>query len=172
MIEDQSDSGEEDTVCEKLLDLLRYTTTSANLEQLLGLLETVLAPLSLLPKEDQEVDLSSERVSPGKEWVKVPRIVFKPGRLHLLVDTRSREFCKDSSFVKINTLTRRLSRVEANREVILRELMKVASTLGLQSIFDMKLIGVRLRAAQRFSSKGKGSATTSSAGVSLSTSYA
>jgi len=109
----------EDAACNRLLDLLgtpHYFTSSSNLEQLLSLLEIVLSPLSQLPSKDVEVDLTTDRASPGREWVKIPRIVISPTRLHLLVGTLSRESCKDSSFNKIGTLLRRLSRVEANRE--------------------------------------------------------
>ena len=109
----------EEAACNRLLDLLgvpHYITSSSNLEQLLSLLETVLSPLSQLPNKDVEVDLTADRAAPGREWVKIPRIVISPTRLHLLVGTLSRESCKDSSFAKINTLLRRLSRVEANRE--------------------------------------------------------
>ena len=62
----------EDIICEgsaiscleRLLDLLKislYSKSAANLEQLLSLLEIVASPLSLLPKEDQEIDQKEDR---------------------------------------------------------------------------------------------------------------
>jgi hypothetical protein len=82
-----------------LLEMDQYSQSASNLEQLLGLLEIVVAPLryvklaadcllawgkshmvfpslhslSLLPRDEQEIDLGAEKSSPGKEWVKVPR---------------------------------------------------------------------------------------------------
>ena len=142
----------DDASCfEKLLDLLdlnQYKQSASNLEQLFGLLEIVAAPMSLLPKDDQEVDLSTnERVSPGKEWVKVPRLVINKKRLHSLINILSVESCRDSSFLKISTLLRRLSRVHANRECILDELALVAENLGKAAILDLKAVSVRLSVA-------------------------
>lgn len=137
---------------EKLLDLLEmrtYSESATNLEQLLSLLEIVVAPMSLLPKDNQDVDLSADRNSPGREWVKVPRVVVSKRRLHSLVNTLRLESCKDSSFLKINTLTRRLSRVEANRITVLDELALVAEGLGRAAILDMKAVNVRLSIAAK-----------------------
>ena len=109
-----SDNRSTDASClDKLLDLLelnQYSQSASNLEQLLGLLEIVVAPMSLLPKDDQEVDLASvERSSPGREWVKVPRVVVSKKRLHLLINILYLESCNDSSgsFIKISALLRR-----------------------------------------------------------------
>jgi len=188
----------EDVVCEgstiscleRLLDLLEislYSKSAANLEQLLSLLEIVASPLSLLPKEDQEVDLSPTGSSPGKEWVKVPRVAVSEKRLHLLINTLRLESCKESSFIKINALTRRLSRVEANRDFILRELALVAQGLGADAIRDLRSVSVRLSSAAKLhqqklessndistdaaedSSKNDAVAGTPSSAVSLST---
>ena len=108
------DNRSTDASClDKLLDLLelnQYSQSASNLEQLFGLLEIVVAPMSLLPKDDQEVDLASaERSSPGREWVKVPRVVVSKKRLHLLINILYLESCKDSSgsFLKISALLRR-----------------------------------------------------------------
>ena len=105
--------------------------------------------MSLLPKDNQDVDLSADRNSPGREWVKVPRVVVSKRRLHSLVNTLRLESCKDSSFLKINTLTRRLSRVEANRITVLDELAMVAEGLGRAAILDMKAVNVRLSIAAK-----------------------
>ena len=137
---------------ESLLNLLEtneYSHSASNLEQLLNLLEIVVSPMSLLPKDDQEIDLTTDRSSPGKEWVKVPRVVLSKRRLHSLVNTLRLESCKDSSFLKINTLMRRLCRVEANRAVVLSELALVAEGLGKAAILDMKAVSVRLRSAAK-----------------------
>ena len=172
---------------ERLVDLLEislYSKSAANLEQLLSLLEIVASPLSLLPKEDQEVDLSPTGSSPGKEWVKVPRVVVSEKRLHLLLNTLRLESCKESSFLKINALTRRLSRVEANRDFILRELALVAQGLGVDAIRDLRSVSVRLSSAAKLhqqklesskdtstedSPKNDAVAGTPSSAVSLST---
>jgi len=97
---------------ERLLDLLNtslYTKSAKNLEQLLTLLETVAHPLSLLPKDDVEIDLSSERTTPGTEFMKVPRVVVSRDRLHLLVNTLRFESCSEASFAKVNIISRRLA---------------------------------------------------------------
>ena len=137
---------------ERLLDLLEislYSKSATNLEQLLSLLEIVASPLSLLPKEDQEIDLAPTGSTPGKEWVKVPRVVVSEKRLHLLINTLRLESCKESSFIKVNALTRRLSRVEANRDFILRELALVAQGLGADAIRDLRSVSVRLSSAAK-----------------------
>ena len=141
------------TPMERLLDLLEmnlYSKSAANLEQLLSLLENVVAPLSFLPKDSEQViDTSTERLTPGKEWIKVPQVVVSKRRLHLLCSVLRLESCKDSSFMKVNTLTRRLSRVEANRECILSELALVAQGLGADAIRDLKTLRIRLSAAAK-----------------------
>jgi len=141
-----------DSSClERLIDLLRfhlYTKSATNLEQLLNLLESTVAPLSLLPKDtESDFDVSNERSSPGKEWIKVPKVVLSNERIHLLCSVLRLESCKDSSFMKVNTLTRRLSRIEYNRECILDELALVAQGLGADSIRDLKSVSIRLSAA-------------------------
>ena len=145
---------------ERLLDLLEmslYSQSATNLEQLLSLLEIVASPLSLLPKEDLEVDLSPTTASPGKEWVKVPRVIVSEKRLHLLINTLRLESCKESSFVRVNALIRRLSRVEANRDYILRELASVAQVLGADAIRDLRSVSVRLSSAAKLHQQKLGS---------------
>lgn len=41
-------------------------------------------------------------------------VVVSKRRLHLLINLLTKESCKDSSFMKISTLSRRLSRVEVS----------------------------------------------------------
>ena len=118
------DSVSRTTCLDRLLDLFKislYTKSTKNLEQLLSLLEMVVSPLSLLPKDDVEIDLSSERATQGMEYVKVPRVVVSRDRLQLLVNHLRLESCNDTSFAKVNIVSRRLSRVDANRDYILGE---------------------------------------------------
>jgi hypothetical protein len=141
------ESVHEISCLEQLLDLLDkslYSRSATNLEQLLTLLEIAVTPLSLLPKDDQEIDLTSEKTSSGKEWVKVPRVEVSKRRLNLLVNTLRLESCKDASFVKVNTISRRLSRVAANRECIMNELASVAQSLSSDAIRDLKSVSFRL----------------------------
>ncbi|KAL7543885.1 hypothetical protein ACHAXR_013277 [Thalassiosira sp. AJA248-18] len=148
--DDAVDAGTHASCLENLLDLIgtdQYAKSATSLEQLLALLEIVVAPLSLLPKDDQEIDVGPS--SPGREWVRIPRVVISTRRLHLLINTLRLESCKDSSFLKVNTLTRRLSRVEANRACILNELALVAEGLGKAALLDLKAVSVRLNSAAK-----------------------
>ena len=117
-------SNEGLTGLDRLLDLFKTSlyTTPKNLKDILTLLETVVSPLSLLPKDDVEIDLSSERTQQGFEYAKVPRVIVSPERLHLLVDCLKLESCTDISFAKVNIISRRLSRVVGNRDCILGEI--------------------------------------------------
>jgi E3 ubiquitin-protein ligase HUWE1 len=140
---------------ESLLDLLekpRYSKSSANLEQLLNLLELVVSPLSHLPKHDEEDAEVSQRdvdaaASQGKEWVDVPRVVVSQQRLQLLCSILRMETCKDMAFAKVNTIARRLCRVDANRGYVLAELASVARALGADAIRDLKALNIRMSAA-------------------------
>ena len=187
MLSNSDDCPRENSCLENLLDLFevdQYSKSAVNLEQLLSLLEIVVAPLSLLPKEDQEIDMSDSS-SPGREWVKVPRIEVSRKRLGHLIKLLRLDMCKEASFQKINTLARRLSRVEANRECILHELAMVAESLGKAAITDLKTVSVRLSSAAKHHRENGNSelgnvstpslenefvAGTSSSAVSLSTS--
>mmetsp|Transcript_9044 Transcript_9044/g.11092 ORF Transcript_9044/g.11092 Transcript_9044/m.11092 type:complete len:4662 (-) Transcript_9044:66-14051(-) len=155
---ESSDSGKEvfdDGVSclDRLLDLLSrplYSKSSTNLEQILNLLESLVSPLSLLPKDDDDADgkiKPDENTTAGKELVSVPRTLVSPTRLKLLCSVLRLESCKDSSFQKVNTIARRLCRVEANRACILRELARVAQGLGSDAIRDLKLLSIRLNDA-------------------------
>lgn len=100
-----------DTTClDKLLDLLelnQYSESASNLEQLLGLLEIVAGPLSLLPKDNLVVEVAPSDSRPGKEIVIVPRTRVSKTRLHILISILSLDSCRDNSFLKISTLLRR-----------------------------------------------------------------
>lgn len=144
---------------DKLLDLLekpRYTKSSANLEQLLVLLESAVSPLSNLPRHVQDdgdnlqPDLDAGGSS-GKEWVDVPRIVVSQGRLQLLCSILRMETCRETSFAKVNTIARRLCRIDANRGYILAELASVARALGADAIRDLKALSIRMSSAIRTS---------------------
>jgi hypothetical protein len=130
--------------CLDLLKISLYARSAKNLEQLLSLLETLVVPFSLLPKADVEIDLSAERAASGMEYVKIPRVAVSRERLHLLISALRLECCNDASFNKVNVISRRLSRVEANRDYIIGELASVAQGLGAAAIRDLKSAGVRL----------------------------
>lgn len=140
---------------EKLLDLLekpRYSKSSANLEQLLILLESAVSPLSHLSKHgEDDIEVSQKDVdaaaTAGKEWVEVPRIVVSHGRLRLLCSILRMETCKDAAFTKVNTIARRLCRVDANRGYVLAELASVARALGADAIRDLKALSIRMASA-------------------------
>jgi E3 ubiquitin-protein ligase HUWE1 len=140
---------------ESLLDLLgkpRYLKSSANLEQLLSLLELVVTPLSHLPKHGEDsVEISQRDIdaasAQGKQWVDVPKVLISQQRLRLLCDVLKMETCKDLSFTKVNTIARRLSNVDANRGYVLAELASVARVLGADAIRDLKALNIRMNAA-------------------------
>jgi E3 ubiquitin-protein ligase HUWE1 len=140
---------------ECLLDLLekpRYSKSSSNLEQLLSLLELIVSPLSHLPKHGEEpTEMSQKEIeaasSQGKEWVDVPRVVISQPRLQLLCAILRMETCRDTSFAKINTIARRLCRVDANRGFVLAELASVARALGADAIRDLKALNIRMTEA-------------------------
>ena len=144
-----------DTCFEELLDLLsvsRYTKSSSNLEQLLTMLETFVAPLSSLPREGEKEHKLSDReldsaAGSGKEWVPVPRIVVSPPRLKLLCSILKMESCRDSAFSKVNSITRRLCNVATNRGFILDELAFVAQALGDDAIRDLRALSIRMTEA-------------------------
>ena len=140
------------TCFESLIDLLRkpsYSKSSANLEQLLLLLESAVSPLSQLSKHgDEELEVSKKDIdaasAAGKEWVDVPRIVVSQQRLQLLCSILRMETCRDSAFTKVNTIARRLCRIEANRGYVLAELASVADSLGADAVRDLKSLRVRM----------------------------
>jgi E3 ubiquitin-protein ligase HUWE1 len=188
------DSGSENkspTGFESLLDLLeksRYSKSSANLEQLLNLLEVVVSPLSHIPKigeEDLEIPQKDidEAASQGKELLDVPRVVVSQERLQLLCSILRMEICKDAAFAKVNTIARRLCRVDANRGYVLAELASVARALGYDATRDLTALNIRISATinknqdsspgtvdEGKSSSSVGGAASTSVAVSTSTS--
>lgn len=140
---------------DRLLDLLerpRYAKSSANLEQLLSLLELAVTPLSHLSKDGEEDgELSKQEIeaaiSAGKEWVDVPRIVVSQERLQNLCSILRMETCRDTAFNKVNTIARRLCRIDANRGYVLAELASVAKALGADAIRDLKALSIRMSTA-------------------------
>lgn len=143
------------TSFDKLLDLLEKPNvlkSSANLEQLLTLLEGCVSPLSHLSKHaDDKAELMQRDIdaaaASGKEWMDVPRVVVSQGRLQLLCSILRMETCRDGSFSKVNTIVRRLCRVDANRGYVLAELASVAHALGADAIRDLKSLRIRLDGA-------------------------
>jgi len=184
IISDSKSEMKSPTGFESLLDLLqrsRYSKSSANLEQLLNLLEFVVSPLSHIPKlgeEDLQVSQKEidEAASQGKELVDVPRVIVSQERLQLLCSVLRMEICKDTAFAKVNTIARRLCRVDANRGYVLAELASVARALGCDATRDLTALNIQISAtidknrenAQKTSSlRG---ATSTSVAVSTSTS--
>eukprot|EP00980_Cylindrotheca_fusiformis_P007262 scaffold1525_cov142-Cylindrotheca_fusiformis.AAC.62 len=157
VVDAEQGSNSNSTGFEMLLDLLekpRYSKSSANLEQLLTLLESAVSPLSYLSKHGEEDAEISQRelqaaTQAGKEWVDVPRIVVSQDRLQALCSILRMETCRDSAFAKVNTIARRLCRVEANRGYVLAELASVARALGADAIRDLKALGIRMSNAAR-----------------------
>jgi len=128
-----------------------YSKSSTNLEQLLNLLEFVVSPLSQIPKLGEEsMELSQKDIDEaaiqGKEWVDVPRVVVSQERLQLLCSILRMEICKDTAFAKVNTIARRLCRVEANRCYVLTELALVARALGVDATRDLTALNIRISA--------------------------
>jgi E3 ubiquitin-protein ligase HUWE1 len=140
------------TCFEKLIELLHkpmYSRSAGNLEQLLMVLECAASPLSHLPKlVEDEAELSQRDIdgasSQGKEWVDVPRIVLSQTSLQLLCSILRMESCRESAFAKVNTIIRRLCRVEMNRGYVLAELASVAHGLGADAIRDLKALRSRM----------------------------
>jgi E3 ubiquitin-protein ligase HUWE1 len=149
---DVTTDGNQSTCFEKMIDLLekpRYSKSSANLEQLLILLESAVSPLSNLSKHgDDDMEVTQKDVdsaaATGKVWVDVPRIVVSQQRLQLLCSILRMETCRDVTFTKVNTIARRLCRVEANRGYVLAELASVAHALGVDATRDLKALNIRM----------------------------
>ena len=137
-----------------LLDNPLYSQSSTNLEQVLNLLENIVAPLGNLPKlPDRDIEISKKDLdtatAAGKEWILVPQPHVSHQRLKSLCTVLRLETCKDSSFQKVNVIAKRLCRVHENRSCILQELTFVAQGLGEKSIRDLKLLGLRLADAAK-----------------------
>jgi len=138
---------------DQLLDLLGkqlYLKSPTILEHLLCMIEGVCSPLSLVPKEGEEPPKLTQTeieaaTSTMKEWIEVPRPVVTPYRLKLLCSLLKLEYVKDSSFTRVNTIARRLCRVEENRHFILRELSGVAGVLAEGATKDLQELSARLR---------------------------
>jgi len=162
--QDASSLNKVDTCFEEMLDLLsllRYTTSSTNLEQLLAMLEIFVAPLSSLPRTGEQDYKLSDRdfdsaAGSGKEWVTVPRIIVSPLRLKLLCSILKMESCRDSGFSKVNAIAKRLCNIEANRGCILSELASVAQALGEDAIRDLCTLSIRMSEAASMKREQRG----------------
>jgi E3 ubiquitin-protein ligase HUWE1 len=148
------DGNQPSTVFEKLLELLdkpMFSKSSANLEQLLTLLEAAVAPLSHLAKPGEEIEIPQRDIdaatAAGKEWVDAPRVVVSQRRLQVLCSILRMETCRDAAFTKVNTIVRRLCRVEMNRGYVLAELASVAQALGVDAISDLRALRLRMDTA-------------------------
>lgn len=141
---------------DRLLDLLdrpAYAFSSSNLDQLLSLIEAVVGPLSYLPRYGEDDDTASakesESLEGSKEWIDVPRPSVTQGRLRLLCSMLRMESCRESAFTKVNTIVRRLCRIEDNRGFVLSELASVAHGLGLDAVRDLRTLRSKLEKASR-----------------------
>jgi len=149
------DSNSSITCFESMTDLLRrppFLRAPARLDQLLSLLETVVAPLSSLPRGSDEEDAVPKKeldaaTASGKEWTSVPAIEISPERLQALCSILRMESCRDTAFARVNTILRRLCRVDSNRRHVLAELASVAQTLGEDAIRDLKALKIRMEEA-------------------------
>eukprot|EP00977_Amphora_coffeiformis_P002753 scaffold521_cov167-Amphora_coffeaeformis.AAC.44 len=151
LLEKQGD--ENLTVFDRLLDLLAmpaFYKSAANLDHLLTLLESVVSPLSHLPKgKDEEVAEISEKdveaaTAAGKTYADVPRVVVNQSRLKRLCSILRMETCRDIAFTKVNTIIRRLCRIEENRGYVLEELASVAHGLGTDAVRDLRSLRIRM----------------------------
>jgi hypothetical protein len=143
-------SGFEDLLV--LLEKPHFSKSSANLEQLLSLLEAAVSPLSYISRDaEEDHEISQNEVdsaaAAGKEWLEVPRIVVSQPRLQLLCSILRMETCRDSAFSKVNAIVRRLCRVEANRGYILAELALVTHGLGEDAVRDLRALKIRMQSA-------------------------
>ena len=156
---DKNDDKSRTTCLDTMLSLLakqKYSLSSSNLEDLLGVIESICSPLSTISihssndtspsKKDIEVAASA-----GKEYVPVPRAIVSPNMLKLLCSILRLESCKDSLFARVSNIARRLCRVESNRKCILEELASVAHGLGSDAIRDLKSLRIRLNNAVQVS---------------------
>lgn len=163
--------GNSPSCFEELLFLLEkphFSKSSANLEQLLSLLEAAVSPLSYISRDsDDDHEISQREVdsaaATGKEWLEVPRIVVSQQRLQLLCSILRMETCRDTAFSKVNAIVRRLCRIEANRGYILAELAIVTHALGEDAVRDLRALKIRMQAAvARNREQPQNSDTTSS----------
>jgi E3 ubiquitin-protein ligase HUWE1 len=160
-----SEYGRSSSCFENLLDLLEkpmFAKSASNLEQLLTLFEVIVAPLSHVSRNQKSEDADvSERdieaaAAAGKEYVDVPDVVISQRRLQLLCSILRMETCMDATFSKVNTIVRRLCRVETNRGFVLSELASVAHALGNDAVRDLKALRIRMEnAASRHESRQK-----------------
>lgn len=140
------------TCFEKLLELFEkptYSKSASNLDQLLTLLESAVSPLSHISKNlDDDTDISSKEIqaaaASGKEWVEVPKVTVSQKRLQVLCSILRMETCRDAAVTKVNTIVRRLCRIESNRGYVLAELASVAHALGSDSLRDLKVLRIRM----------------------------
>jgi hypothetical protein len=147
------------TCLDTMLSLLvkpQYSLSYSNLEDLLGVIESICSPLSTIPSNsNHEVAPSKKDIetaaSAGKEYVAVPRAIVSPNMLKLLCSILRLESCKDSLFAKVSNIARRLCRVEPNRKCVLEELASVAHGLGSDAIRDLRSLRIRLNNAVQVS---------------------
>ena len=150
---DTSNDGANLTSFDRLLELLEkpmYSNNSNNLETLLTLFEAVTSPLSHISRSlgDEEPEISERDIeaasAAGKQYIDVPQVAVSQRRLQLLCSILRMEACRDTAFTKVNTIIRRLCRVETNRGYVLAELASVAHALGSDALLDLRALRIRM----------------------------
>ncbi|KAG3114628.1 E3 ubiquitin-protein ligase [Phytophthora idaei] len=123
-----------------LIDLLSLPVVyrnGTNLDALLELLELVLSPLERLHKpksEDEEKKEADEgdtsTPEPGDEWVAVPVIELDEARMVEIVSVLSMDLCTVQMQERTLAVLKLLNHVAGNRELIIRAIVRHASTLA------------------------------------------
>ncbi|KAF1779462.1 protein of unknown function DUF4414 [Phytophthora cactorum] len=123
-----------------LIDLLSLPVVyrnGTNLDALLELLELVLSPLERLHKpksEDEEKKEADEgdtsTPEPGDEWVAVPVVELDEARMAEIVSVLSMDLCTVQMQERTLAVLKLLNHVAGNRELIIRAIVRHASTLA------------------------------------------
>ncbi|KAI9983027.1 hypothetical protein PInf_006944 [Phytophthora infestans] len=123
-----------------LIDLLSLPVVyrnGTNLDALLELLELVLSPLERLhkpakeneeKKEGDEGDASTPE--PGDDWVAVPAVELDEARMAEIVSVLSMDLCTAQMQERTLAVLKLLNHVSGNRELIIRAIVRHASTLA------------------------------------------
>ncbi|EEY54396.1 HECT E3 ubiquitin ligase, putative [Phytophthora infestans T30-4] len=126
-----------------LIDLLSLPVVyrnGTNLDALLELLELVLSPLERLhkpakeneeKKEGDEGDASTPE--PGDDWVAVPAVELDEARMAEIVSVLSMDLCTAQMQERTLAVLKLLNHVSGNRELIIRAIVRHASTLAHSS---------------------------------------
>ncbi|ETL88625.1 hypothetical protein L917_12314 [Phytophthora nicotianae] len=123
-----------------LIDLLSLPVVyrnGTNLDALLELLELVLSPLERLHKPNKEDEEKKEgdegdasTPEPGDEWVAVPAVELDEARMAEIVSVLSMDLCTVQMQERTLAVLKLLNHVSGNRELIIRAIVRHASTLA------------------------------------------